>query len=68
MSGHAILDSCHNCGAKDVQLKVVHQSASSNECGFGEGSLVDEKPYHHIHVTVACLKCRRTIWGRNDET
>jgi hypothetical protein len=64
MSGHAILDCCHNCGAKDVELKVVHQSETSSSCG--DLRMTDEGPrsYHHIHVTAACPRCVEMIWER----
>jgi hypothetical protein len=54
MSGHAILDSCHNCGAKDVPLKVVSIADDCDEAHF------------HIHVVAACEECQETIWNAED--
>lgn len=59
MSGHAILDSCHNCGKANTELFVVSVSKTSLSCGE-----VDEegKEYHHVHVAVACTSCKINIW------
>lgn len=52
MTGHAVLSSCHNCGATDQILEVVDVT-KDGECGHQA---------HHVHVTVACPSCRKSIW------
>lgn len=71
MSGHAILDSCHNCGKAGVQLRIVHLSEDSLDCGHvldGKyGGNEGGTRYHHIHFIVACDDCKRNIWERSHE-
>ena len=50
MSGHAILTSCHHCGAKDKKLTVAHVG---DECKCG-----------HVHIIVACDYCKKMIWDK----
>jgi len=63
MSGHAILDSYHHCGKAGVELFVVHISKTSSSCGE---TGIEEAQYHHIHVNVACGRCKATIWDREE--
>lgn len=63
MSGHAILDSCHNCGTNNVPLEIVSQSPNSLSCGTNDET-DDKVPYHHIHVFAACEKCTKHIWRK----
>ena len=59
MSGHVILDSCHNCGASGVPLFIVDVSESSTACGETH----EQGP--HIHVFAACEKCRAEFWEKD---
>lgn len=63
MSGHAILDSCHNCGKERVPLFVVSVSTDSSAC-VEDSVELSPYVYHHIHVTVACADCKRDIWNK----
>lgn len=65
MSGHAILDSCHNCGKGEVELFVVDVSETSMSCGEIDDNT--RKRYHHIHVFTACVRCRHRIWQQGEE-
>ncbi len=62
MSGHAILDSCHNCGKEFVHLNVMHVSSDSATCQ--EATEKNGKVYHHIHIVVACDDCKKNIWDK----
>lgn len=65
MSGHAILDSCHHCGKAGVELFLVDTSRTSWSCS--EATVSSELPkYHHIHVFVACGKCKADIWDEKE--
>lgn len=70
MSGHAILDSCHNCGAHNVELFVVDVSPTSLSCKHdpteGHPSGLEVATNHHIHVFTACASCKKAIWEKGN--
>ena len=66
MSGHVILDSCHHCGVEGAELSIVSSSESSTSCQFAE--FMDQPKKPHIHVIVACGRCRESIWKGDPDT
>lgn len=61
MTGHAILNSCHNCGKKNCRLQLVSPLPDGSKGNMSsDGHCPDMDP--HVHVFVACDECREGIW------